>query len=81
MESGDPLIFVLNHPSWWDLITAFVLSNNVPDYRHFAPIESAMLEKYGIFKGYSYEQKSQLIQHLLAKLEVFKPSVRDPNVA
>ena len=50
MESGDPLIFVLNHPSWWDLITAFVLSNNVPDYRHFAPIESAMLEKYGIFK-------------------------------
>jgi len=30
------------------------------------------VEKYGIFKGYSYEQKSQLMQHLLAKLEVFK---------
>lgn len=46
---GAPLIFVLNHPSWWDLITCFVLTNQLPDHKHFAPIDSAMLGKYGFF--------------------------------
>lgn len=48
-SAGEPLIFVMNHPSWWDLITAFVLSNDLPDYQHYAPIESSMLGKYGFF--------------------------------
>lgn len=46
---GKPLLFVLNHPSWWDIITGIVLAERFPDYTHYVPIEAAMLAKYRIF--------------------------------
>jgi len=46
---GQPLIFVLNHPSWWDTVIGIVLVNRLPAYRHFAPIDAAMLPKYRFF--------------------------------
>jgi 1-acyl-sn-glycerol-3-phosphate acyltransferase len=46
---GRPLIFVLNHPAWWDVIVGAVLSTRFPGYRHYAPIEAPMLQKYRIF--------------------------------
>lgn len=49
-EDGEPLLFVTNHPSWWDVITAFIISSTIPEYRHYAPMDSVMLKKYGIFK-------------------------------
>ncbi|WP_020469224.1 lysophospholipid acyltransferase family protein [Zavarzinella formosa] len=48
-SAGESLIFAMNHPSWWDLITAFLLSTRVPGYQHYAPIEAQMLEKYRFF--------------------------------
>ncbi len=48
--TGEPLIFVMNHPAWWDVITAFLLSSLMPDYRHYAPIDAGMLKKYGLFR-------------------------------
>ena len=46
---GKPLIFVMNHPSWWDIIIGFVLLERFTKYRHFAPIDAEMLPKYRFF--------------------------------
>ncbi len=48
--TGEPIIFVMNHPAWWDVITAFVLSSLLPSYRHYAPIDTVMLKKYAMFR-------------------------------
>lgn len=49
ISNGQPLIFVMNHPSWWDIIVGVVLCNRFPEYRHFAPIDADMLPKYRFF--------------------------------
>jgi 1-acyl-sn-glycerol-3-phosphate acyltransferase len=46
---GKPLIFVMNHPSWWDIIIGFVLLERFTNYRHYAPIDAEMLPKYRFF--------------------------------
>ena len=46
---GKPLIFVMNHPSWWDIIIGFVLIERFAHYQHFAPIDAEMLPKYRFF--------------------------------
>lgn len=48
-ETDEPLIVVMNHPSWWDPMTAMVLSRSFGDRAHYAPIEAKMLEKYPVF--------------------------------
>lgn len=48
-DDGRPLIFVLNHPAWWDIISAVLLSSRFPAYRHYAPIDAEMLPKYRFF--------------------------------
>src|SRR4051812_46539236 len=46
---GSPLLFVLNHPAWWDVLLVFVVVSQFPTYQHFAPIEAEMLKKYRFF--------------------------------
>jgi 1-acyl-sn-glycerol-3-phosphate acyltransferase len=41
-----PVVVVLNHPSWWDPLICFVLSELFPDRNHWAPIEAAGLRQY-----------------------------------
>jgi 1-acyl-sn-glycerol-3-phosphate acyltransferase len=42
-----PLIVVMNHASWWDPMTAVVLSGLMPDARaHYAPIDAEGLAQY-----------------------------------
>jgi 1-acyl-sn-glycerol-3-phosphate acyltransferase len=41
-----PLVVVLNHPSWWDLLIAFNLSGLMPDRVHWGPIDAAALQRY-----------------------------------
>ena len=48
--SGLPIVFVLNHPSWWDPMIGILISERFPNYEHFAPIDAQMLEKYRVFK-------------------------------
>jgi 1-acyl-sn-glycerol-3-phosphate acyltransferase len=47
---AGPLIVVLNHPSWWDPLVAFVLAELFPERSHYAPMDSAALSRYRIFE-------------------------------
>jgi 1-acyl-sn-glycerol-3-phosphate acyltransferase len=44
---NGPAVVVLNHPSWWDPLVCFVLSELFPRRTHWAPIEAAGLRQYG----------------------------------
>jgi 1-acyl-sn-glycerol-3-phosphate acyltransferase len=52
--NGEPRLFVVNHPSWWDIIICMLLTGDsygrYAHYAHYAPIEAKMLEKYGFFR-------------------------------
>lgn len=47
--AGQPLVVVLNHPSWWDPLLAAVLSTLFPKRTSFAPFDAAALKKYPVF--------------------------------
>jgi len=49
LGNGEPLIFVVNHPGWWDVLVTLMLTSRYDHYRHYAPIEAAMLPKYPVF--------------------------------
>jgi 1-acyl-sn-glycerol-3-phosphate acyltransferase len=54
-----PLIFVMNHPSWWDPLIGVVLARLFPNRAHFAPMEAEALGRYSLFDKlgfYSVEQ-------------------------
>ena len=41
-----PLVIVLNHPSWWDPLLAFILSGLMPHRSHWGPIDATALRRY-----------------------------------
>lgn len=49
---GDaPLIVYANHSSWWDPMVSILLAAELmPGRDHFAPMDAAALERYGILK-------------------------------
>ena len=48
---GGPLIVYANHGSWWDPMVQVLLAGELMAGRqHFAPMDAAALERYGIFK-------------------------------
>jgi phytoene desaturase len=46
----EPLIVVLNHPSWWDPLVGVALTGLFPGREHYAPMEAAALSRYRIFE-------------------------------
>jgi 1-acyl-sn-glycerol-3-phosphate acyltransferase len=48
--SDEPLLVVLNHPSWWDPMIGIVLSCQLPDRDHFAAIDAVAVERYSFFR-------------------------------
>jgi 1-acyl-sn-glycerol-3-phosphate acyltransferase len=48
LEPG-PVIFALNHPSWWDPMVAMVLAQQLSEREHVAPMDQAALERYRFF--------------------------------
>jgi 1-acyl-sn-glycerol-3-phosphate acyltransferase len=48
--SGEPLIIVLNHPSWWDPLLGVILAELFPHYRHYAPMDATGLAKYRVLE-------------------------------
>ena len=49
--ASRPLIVCLNHASWWDPLTAIVLSRHwLPRADHYAPMEEAALAHYGFMR-------------------------------
>jgi 1-acyl-sn-glycerol-3-phosphate acyltransferase len=49
-ERSGPLLIVLNHPSWWDPMICFVLSDLIPNRDQFGAIDAVAIEHYGFFK-------------------------------
>lgn len=50
-DSTRPLVIYLNHAAWWDPLVCLLLSREFFASRtSFAPIDAAMLQRYGFFK-------------------------------
>ncbi len=49
LPTDEPLLVVLNHPSWWDPLIGVFLSGLAADYEHFAAIDAAALQRYRFF--------------------------------
>ncbi len=50
-DCARPLVIYLNHASWWDPLVCLLLSREFfPNRTSFAPIDAAMLQRYGFFK-------------------------------
>jgi 1-acyl-sn-glycerol-3-phosphate acyltransferase len=47
---GQPILVVLNHPSWWDPLLGVVLADLFKGYRHYVPIDAQALAQYRIFE-------------------------------
>lgn len=46
-----PVIVYANHSSWWDPMVSVLLAEELmPERRHYAPMDAAALERYGILK-------------------------------
>lgn len=49
---AEPVVALINHPSWWDPLTALVLSRRfMPERIPSAPMEAAQLRRFGIFRS------------------------------
>lgn len=48
--SPEPLLIVLNHPSWWDPMIGIVLSSLMTERDHFAAIDAVAVNRYRFFK-------------------------------
>ena len=43
----QPVVMILNHPSWWDPLIGLILTESMPAWRtHFAPIDTQGLAQY-----------------------------------
>jgi 1-acyl-sn-glycerol-3-phosphate acyltransferase len=50
IDKTQPLIVYVNHPSWWDPLTAHFLNHVLfPDRQFYAPIDAKALEQYSVF--------------------------------
>jgi 1-acyl-sn-glycerol-3-phosphate acyltransferase len=50
-NADTPLILYANHGSWWDPMVSIFLADRLMRHRqHFAPMDAAALERYGILK-------------------------------
>jgi phytoene desaturase len=51
VDPGEqPLIVVLNHPSWWDPLLCLLLTELFPGRQHYGPIDAKALGKYRFFE-------------------------------
>lgn len=48
--STEPLLIVLNHPSWWDPMIGIVLSSLMRERDQFAAIDAEAVNRYAFFK-------------------------------
>jgi 1-acyl-sn-glycerol-3-phosphate acyltransferase len=53
-NDGAPLLFVLNHPSWWDPLVCVALLDLIPNYTNFAAIDAVAVQKYRILTKLGY---------------------------
>jgi 1-acyl-sn-glycerol-3-phosphate acyltransferase len=46
----EPLLIVLNHPSWWDPMIGIVLASHMTGRDHFAAIDGEAVKRYAFFR-------------------------------
>jgi 1-acyl-sn-glycerol-3-phosphate acyltransferase len=47
---AGPVVVYSNHPAWWDAAIYILAADRLlPDHESYAPIDAAMLERYGVF--------------------------------
>lgn len=50
-QIAGPVIVYANHSSWWDPMVSVLLAHRLlPKRKHYAPMDAASLERYGILK-------------------------------
>jgi 1-acyl-sn-glycerol-3-phosphate acyltransferase len=73
-----PVIVYANHSSWWDPMVSVLLAERfMPERKHYAPMDAAALERYGILKRvgvFGVEQHSArgAAQFLRTGIEILK---------
>lgn len=51
LPADQPVVFYLNHPSWWDPMILLTLATGpYAGRKHFAPMDEAMLRQYAFFE-------------------------------
>lgn len=51
LAADEPVVFYLNHPSWWDpMILVALATGHYADRYHFAPMDEVMLKQYAFFE-------------------------------
>lgn len=48
--AADPALVVLNHPSWWDPLTALILAGEFAGHAHFGAIDAVAVRQYRFFE-------------------------------
>lgn len=47
---AGPVVVYSNHPAWWDAVVYILAADRLlPDHESYAPIDAAMLQRYGVF--------------------------------
>lgn len=49
LSQNEPIIVVLNHPSWWDPLIGILLTQIFRDRDHYAPIDADSLRRFRFF--------------------------------
>jgi len=81
-DSTRPLVIYSNHASWWDPIICLLLARELfPERSSFGPIESAMLERYGIFKRLGFFGVDSSLRGARAFLQTTHELLADPGNA
>jgi len=51
VADGSPVVIFLNHPSWWDPLTAIFLAQQLmPERQHYGPMDAQALCRYRLFQ-------------------------------
>ena len=51
-QTAGPLVVYMNHSSWWDPMTAFLLFKQLPGRSHFGPMDTAALARYSVLRRF-----------------------------
>lgn len=79
-DRDRPLVVYFNHASWWDPLVCLLLARDFfPERSAFGPIESAMLERYGIFKRLGFFGVDPTLRGTRTFLRVTHELLADPR--
>lgn len=81
-DFARPLVVYFNHASWWDPLVCLLLAREFfPERSSFGPIDSAMLERYGIFKRLGFFGVDRSLRGTRAFLQKTHDLLADPRNA